>query len=81
MRPKDSGESPQTRGLREDFRYYKGKLGGLSLQDLDPEQLHLVQEFTSGRRDPPENILRENQTQHDLREGIQEMEDLLDSCR
>ena len=74
VRPKTCGESRETCRLRGEFEQIKRKLSALppALQTGD------VQAFVSGRRDPPQNVFAENQNQWQLREGIQEMEDLLD---
>ncbi len=74
VRPKTCGESPETCRLRGEFEQIKRKLAALPATS----QSALAQAFVSGRRDPPQNTFAENQTQRQLREGIQEMEDLLD---
>ena len=80
MRPHAPGECPETSRLRQEFNHYKRKLNEHSSAQFEPVDFQRIQQFTSGRLDPPENRFTENQTQHDLREGIREMEDLLQSA-
>lgn len=76
MRPKASGECPETTRLRQEFEQHKRELAGFTSAQFEEADFKIVQQFTSGQRDPPENRFAENQTQRDLKKGIQEMEEL-----
>jgi hypothetical protein len=53
---------------------------GLSLPGLDEEDHADAQAFVDGRRDPPVDRFRECETQRHLREGIADMEALLEAA-
>jgi hypothetical protein len=69
-------ECGETLRLRARFNELKTCLSSVygGVED-DPE----AQAYISGRKDPPVNVLGQNVTQRDLKDGIAEMEDLLAS--
>ena len=81
IRPRDLGECRDTLALRNRFEAKKRALcSALESGRFKSTQLDEVRQFTLGRNDPVPNRFGESITQRMLREGIDAMEDLLESA-